>query len=336
MAWDKGAVAVLQPEDGHSFWQPEPTGGYVTVKVAPGEFPSNLYAAGVQVIPPGGEIPVHAHRQAEELLVVVSGTGRATVDGVERRLEPGVLHYAGRWVRHGFFNDGNVDLVLYFVIWPPGLDRALANFGRPRKAGEPAPEPFPPSDNFVQELAPAEFEFGDVNNELQRGPCIFLGPDEGKSYWQPGPTDGYATVKISPHNVASNHVTVVEQVVPPGKFLPAHGHPRNEELKFVTSGTATATVDGVAYEVGPGSLCVTGRWVEHSFLNTGDDDFTIIAVFMPPALEGLLGGIGRPRTPGEPAPESFGVPDSIGEIAVLHDLVLPYQIAAHEGESAPK
>jgi len=78
---------------------------------------------------------------------------------------------------------------------------------------------------------------------------------------------------------------------------------------------------------------VTGRWIEHSFLNTGQDDLTIIAVFMPPALEGLLAGIGRPRTVGEPAPASFSIPDDIGVIAAMNDLVVRSQIDAHELES---
>lgn len=333
MAWDTGAAVVIGPDDGMSYWQPEPTGGYVTIKVAPERFPSNLYAAGIQVIPPGGEIPVHAHRRAEELIVVTSGTGRAMVDGVERRLTPGSVHYAGRWVRHGFFNDGDEDLTIYFVIWPPGLDRALANFGRPRHPSDVPPEPFFPSADFVEQLAPADFEFDELSDELdndQRGPCVFLTPDEGQSYWQPTPTDGYATVKISPDNVASNHVTVVEQVVPPGKVLPAHGHPRNEELKLITTGTGVATVQGIEYTIEPGSLCVTGRWVEHSFVNTGHDDLTILAVFMPPALEGLLAAIGRPRTPGEPAPESFKIPANIAEIAARNDLVGHDDIVNHE------
>ena len=105
----------------------------------------------------------------------------------------------------------------------------------------------------------------------ERGPLIVLGPGEGESYWQPAPTDGYATIKISPANIASNHVTVVEQFVPPGKRLPAHGHPKNEELKLITTGTGIATVQGIDHPIEPGSLCVTGRWIEHSFLNTGDN-----------------------------------------------------------------
>lgn len=134
MAWDTGPATVIGPHNGTSFWQPPPTGGHVTIKVAPPHFPSNFYAVGTQTVPPGGRLPVHAHQRAEELLFVLSGTAMATIDGVSHRLERGALLYAGRWVEHGIVNDGDTDLVLYFVLWPPGstsLSPTSVNFGRP-------------------------------------------------------------------------------------------------------------------------------------------------------------------------------------------------------------
>jgi mannose-6-phosphate isomerase-like protein (cupin superfamily) len=331
MAWDTGAATVIGPHEGQSFWQLPPTGGYVVIKVAPPQFPSNLYAVGTQVVPPGGVLPKHAHARAEEVLYVLAGSALAVIDGVEHRVERGSLVYAGRWVEHGFVNDGMTDLVLYFVIWPPGLDLALAGIGKPRAVGDEYPLDWPPFADVATQLAPAHF--GLVNHsssQFRKGPCVVLGPGDGASYWQPAPTDGYATVKISPANVASNHVTVVEQIVPPGRRLPAHGHPRNEELKLIASGTGIATVQGQDFAIEPGSLCVTGRWVEHSFLNTGTDDLTILAVFMPPALEGLIEALGRPRRRGEPAPESFPAPDDIVSIAAQNSLALPHEIERHE------
>jgi mannose-6-phosphate isomerase-like protein (cupin superfamily) len=337
MAWDTGASTVIRPDEGQSFWQPAPTGGYVTIKVAPPHFPSNLYAVGIQSVPPGGVIPLHAHARAEEMLYVVSGTTSAVVDGISHDMGPGSLLYAGRWVQHGFTNTGDTNLVLYFVIWPPGLDLALAAIGQQRDIGETYPHvsTWTNESSFESLLAPAHFaptagSTITTSPETPPGPCILLGPHQGESFWQPSPTDGYATVKLSPRNLASNHVTVVEQIVPPGKRLPAHGHPKNEELKFIATGTGIATVNGIDYPIEPGSLCVTGRWVEHSFFNTGSEDLTILAVFQPPALEGLIEAIGRPRAIGEPAPTSFEAPEDIVQIAATNSLALPHQIAAHQ------
>jgi mannose-6-phosphate isomerase-like protein (cupin superfamily) len=332
MAWDTGAATVVHPDEGQSYWQPPPTGGYATIKVAPPQFPSNLYAVGTQVVPPGGVLPVHSHARAEEMIYVVAGSATAMVDGIEHSIERGSLVYAGRWIEHGFFNNGDTDLVLYFVIWPPGLDLALAALGQPRAIGDEYPHDWPSRADVESRLAPAHFASSDerASAGFRRGQSLVLGAEDGASYWQPAPTDGYATVKISPSNLASNHVTVVEQIVPPGRRLPAHGHPRNEELKLIATGNGIATVQGVDYPIEPGSLCVTGRWVEHSFLNTGTDDLTILAVFMPPALEGLIEALGRPRRPGEPAPESFPPPEDILAIAADNSLALPHEIEVHE------
>ncbi len=328
--WDKGPLRILGPDDGASFWQPWPTLGHVTLKLWPDTFPSNRFAAGVQVLPPGGVIPEHAHRNAEELLVVLDGEGSASVDGAQQRLAPTSLVYVGRWVRHGFRNDSQRDLTLFFCIWPPGLDHALQAIGQPRRPGDPRPVVELPSD-FALRMAPGGFarpdELADPAGRpvehADRGQAIVLGPDEGDSYWQPEPTGGYATIKLSPSNLAENHLTVVVQVVPPGGVLPVHAHARNEEIKVIVTGTGTAIVEGEEVAVEPGTLLFTGRWVTHGFRNTGDQPLTILAVFSPPDLEGILAGIGTPRRVGEPRPPSVPWPHDVDAILGRHSLVVP-------------
>ena len=330
MAWDTGLAAVIPSIDGEAFWQPQPTGGHVSIKVRPGQNPSNLYTSGTQSIPVGGVLPERALRQSEILIYVMSGAGTADVDGRTHELVPGTTLYVGRLVPHKIVNTGDTNLDLFFVVWPPGLEDAMELVGRPRKARDELAPKFDADPGALDRMFPAvTVDPASASNGTEQGPVHVLAPDDGDSYWQPAPTDGYATIKLSPDNLASNHVTVVEQIVPPGKLLPPHGHPRNEELKMIRTGTAIATVDGVEHRVGPGDLCVTGRWVQHSFLNVGDDDLTIFAVFMPPALENLLSGIGRKRIPGEAAPEPFGLPDNIVEIVTESDLVIPDQIEEH-------
>ena len=41
-----------------------------------------------------------------------------------------------------------------------------------------------------------------------KGSKLVLQPDEGVSYWQPRPANGYTTIKVSPDNCASNAVTM--------------------------------------------------------------------------------------------------------------------------------
>ncbi len=334
MAWDTGASLVIGPDEGQTHWQRPPHWGYITVKVSPPAFPSNLYAVITYTVPIGAELPRRIHERAEQLFYVLSGTATATVGDTNAEMEGSALVYVGRQIPHRFVNSGDSALVLYSVIWPPGHDLDLAQAGRPRTSGDQYPEDWMKS----AEVASGNDNLDHVEVELGLpktcGPIIFSGPGEGDSYWQPTPTEGWATIKLSPANLASNHVTVVEQVVPPGKRLPAHGHPRNEELKLITTGTGTATVDGVEHDIRPGSLCVTGRWVEHSFLNTGNENLTILAIFQPPALEGLIRELGRPRIAGQPAPTPFGAPDDVVAIVERNSLVLPHEIAAHQNRNA--
>lgn len=136
----KGQVIVLGPEDGESYWQPEPANGYVTIKVSPFSCESNSLAAGFQVIDPGGHIRAHGHARNEEILFVWEGTGCAVVDGREYAVEPGSMVYVGRMVRHSIVNKGTTQLKVLWIILPPGLEELMARIGKPRKPGEPRPE----------------------------------------------------------------------------------------------------------------------------------------------------------------------------------------------------
>ena len=37
-AWDKGACGLFEPGEGETYWQPQPTGGYVTLTMTPEQF----------------------------------------------------------------------------------------------------------------------------------------------------------------------------------------------------------------------------------------------------------------------------------------------------------
>jgi len=49
---------------------------------------------------------------------------------------------AGYDVKHEIVNDGPEELVMLWVITPPGLENFFEAIGRPRQPGEPAPAPF--------------------------------------------------------------------------------------------------------------------------------------------------------------------------------------------------
>jgi hypothetical protein len=97
-AWDKGPAGLLQPEEGSSYWQPQPTNGWVTLKFVPRTFAHDAAACGIHVIPPGGRIPLQAHPAAEKGAVAA---GRATRRSTAvHRLVPGTTVAMCRKVPH--------------------------------------------------------------------------------------------------------------------------------------------------------------------------------------------------------------------------------------------
>jgi hypothetical protein len=69
------------------------------------------------------------------------------VDGARHTLVPGTACFLGYDIKHEIVNDSAEDLVMMWVITPHGLEEFFKSIGRPRTAGEPAPQPFArPSD----------------------------------------------------------------------------------------------------------------------------------------------------------------------------------------------
>src|SRR5215469_4985799 len=77
----KGIAIVLGPEDGESYWQPQPSRGYVINKINPYTVPYDDFSTGIQVLEPGAHIRRHAHERSHELLFCFRGTGSAEIAG---------------------------------------------------------------------------------------------------------------------------------------------------------------------------------------------------------------------------------------------------------------
>ncbi|MCF0216786.1 MAG: cupin domain-containing protein [Fibrobacteraceae bacterium] len=64
----------------------------------------------------GASIGYHAHETNSEILYVLSGKGRATIDGVEEMVEAGQVHYCPKGHSHGMVNDWEEPLVFFAVV----------------------------------------------------------------------------------------------------------------------------------------------------------------------------------------------------------------------------
>lgn len=148
---EQGAAFVVQPGEGQSFWQPVPANGYAEVLVSKRNDPSiGDFSAGIQVIAPGSHIREHQHGTEQEVLFFFEGTGKVLVNGVEHPVQPGTMVYAGHQNAHKIINDTEDDLKMMWMLLPGGLEDFFEAIGRPRAAGEAAPEPFPRPDNVAE------------------------------------------------------------------------------------------------------------------------------------------------------------------------------------------
>ena len=148
---------------------------------------------------------------------------------------------------------------------------------------------------------------------------VVVQPDEGESFWQPVPANGYAEVRVSHRRYpAIRSFASGIQVIAPGCHIREHVHPREEELLFFFEGQGEAVIDGRAYPLQAGTTVYVGAGHRHKFVNTSADaELKMCWVMIPGGANGLddfFARIGRSRTPGEPAPEPFARPADVAQI----------------------
>lgn len=65
---------------------------------------------------PGSTIGLHTHETSSEIIFILSGNGKAILDGTEENLSAGDCHYCKKGSEHTLINDGIEDLIFYAVI----------------------------------------------------------------------------------------------------------------------------------------------------------------------------------------------------------------------------
>ena len=138
----RGRAVVVQPGEGPSYWQPIPANGHADPALFPASTGFDALAMGYQTIAVGSRVREHSHGDQVELQICFRGRGHVVVDGVSHPLTPGTACMLGYDVKHEIVNDGSEDLVMLWVITPPGLEDFFKAIGRPRTPGQPAPPPF--------------------------------------------------------------------------------------------------------------------------------------------------------------------------------------------------
>jgi uncharacterized RmlC-like cupin family protein len=93
-----------------------------------------------------------------------------------------------------------------------------------------------------------------------------------------------------------------------------HVHDHHEEVIIVLEGDGTATIDGEAHPMHTGTILYLAPGSLHQFTNQGNIPLRFCFVLTPGGLKDFFSAIGRPRTPGENAPEPFERPADVKSI----------------------
>ena len=143
--------AVVGPDEGESLWQPLPSRGFVTMSMTPETTPYDGFSSGIQSMPPGCHVREHGHRRNHELVFIYEGEGRVEIEGNEYAVSKGSTVLFGRYARHVIENTGDVDLKMFWVFMPPGLEHWFRGIGKVRQPGDSMPDAFPRPEG-VEEL----------------------------------------------------------------------------------------------------------------------------------------------------------------------------------------
>jgi uncharacterized cupin superfamily protein len=147
-------------------------------------------------------------------------------------------------------------------------------------------------------------------NESIRGRAVVVQPGEGPSYWQPVPANGHADPALYPARTGFDGLSMGFQSVAPGGRIREHSHGEQVELQICFRGHGRVMVDGAEYPLVPGTACFLGYDVKHEIINETDEELVMLWMVSPAGLENFFKAIGRPRTPGEPAPTPFARPEN--------------------------
>lgn len=102
-----------------------PNAGKIIITVDPKNTGETRFCMLIQMLNPGGVVPVHLHEREEQILFFYAGHGRASLGDQEMEVHPGTTVYVPRQMWHGFTNSGTEPLCVFETTSPPGPENAF-------------------------------------------------------------------------------------------------------------------------------------------------------------------------------------------------------------------
>lgn len=129
------------------------------------------------------------------------------------------------------------------------------------------------------------------------------------NHWLITPTDGECTGfglvgKVSADQFGGA-LFVMEGVLPPGDFVPAHTHTREDECTYIRSGQVFFEIGDEVIEASTGCYVIKPRGVRHGFWNASSEPAYLMEMHTPGAFEGYYREMGAVMSEPTLDPASF-------------------------------
>jgi len=94
-------------------------GRHSTLIVTKKDMGAQGFIVGCHMMDPDGGVPEHIHEKEQEAMFFYEGSGIATIDGVDYKIEPESVMIAPPKIKHCIRNTGNGPLKFVFIYCPP-------------------------------------------------------------------------------------------------------------------------------------------------------------------------------------------------------------------------
>jgi mannose-6-phosphate isomerase-like protein (cupin superfamily) len=121
---------VFAPGEGEKLAWGGPAAGKVAIMVDPANSGPTDLCVLTQSLDPGAEVPVHVHAKAEQVLFIVSGRGKISLEDSQVEAGSGVTVHIPKGVAHGIVNTGDDPLTILEVTSPPGFQEIFREMHR--------------------------------------------------------------------------------------------------------------------------------------------------------------------------------------------------------------
>jgi mannose-6-phosphate isomerase-like protein (cupin superfamily) len=312
------APLVIPKEQHESYWQPEPSRGWMSTILTPEMSGCNAVAAAIQSIDAGCKIRPHAHRNMDEILFILDGEGVLLLDDEPTPVGPGDCCWLGRYVKHELLVDAAAPLRLLALLLPPATELAWRHMGMKRALGDPPPPPYGRErfDNLGKILTDAGFaapEDIEVPPAGQRGVGIVMAATDGERWDLPQPFSGFVTRKFSRHNTPCNFVEMGTCHVKAGGVSLARTMSRSDEIILIHRGTGIVWLDDLAYPANPDTLIYVPAGAKFHIEAEPQEDMQYIWCVTPPAPSSIYESVGKSRSR-EHYNAPFPLPDNFEEL----------------------